>query len=320
MMAKKIQWRSHALRLIGVGLLVFLFSRVDGTQLAAVLSQMDWRWMLLAFVLYVPHLGIKAYRWRYLLARQGIDYPYPLAFTAYLGAVFIGLFTPGRLGEFIKAAHIARDRGVRAGEAFSSVLIDRLFDLFILLALGLVAILNFGAVELAWVLALLLLLLPVGLVLFSHPPFFGWLQARTRFLGRFHGRFFGADGWLTQMHLAYRQIGVGAVYQALLWTVLAYGLFFLQCYLAAYALGLPITYWISSFAIALGSLVALLPISISGLGTRDAAIVAYLSGSGVALEQGLSFSLSIFFIFYVAGGLFGGVCWLIRPVSLIIHQ
>jgi uncharacterized membrane protein YbhN (UPF0104 family) len=71
-----------------------------------------------------------------------------------------------------------------------------------------------------------------------------------------------------------------------------------------------------TFAVALGSLITLLPISISGLGTREAAMIAYLATVGIPAEAALSFSLLVFVTFYVAGGLIGAVAWWIKPVPL----
>ena len=89
-----------------------------------------------------------------------------------------------------------------------------------------------------------------------------------------------------------------------------------RCYLLALALGLKTSFIQISFAVALGSLVTLLPISISGLGTREAAIVAYLGTAGVPAEMALSFSLLVFLTFYVAGGLMGAVAWWVKPIQI----
>jgi len=87
-------------------------------------------------------------------------------------------------------------------------------------------------------------------------------------------------------------------------------------YLLALALGLPIKFVPVSYAIALGSLVTLLPISISGLGTREATIIAYLSTLGISAEAALGFSLLVFATFYLGGGLMGAAAWWLKPVPL----
>ncbi len=71
-----------------------------------------------------------------------------------------------------------------------------------------------------------------------------------------------------------------------------------------------------TYAAAIGSLVTLLPVSISGLGTREAAIIAYLGAQGVTSEGALGFSLLVFFTFYIAGGIIGAAAWWVKPVPL----
>ncbi len=53
--------------------------------------------------------------------------------------------------------------------------------------------------------------------------------------------------------------------------------------------------------------VQLVPISVSGLGVREASLVMLLPGYGVPMEQALSFSLVIFGML-VFSGLIGGLC------------
>jgi uncharacterized membrane protein YbhN (UPF0104 family) len=84
----------------------------------------------------------------------------------------------------------------------------------------------------------------------------------------------------------------------------------------ALALDMSLSYIQVSYAVAIGSLVTLLPISISGLGTREAAIIAYLGTAGVSDEQALGFSLLVFATFYVGGGILGAVAWWFKPAPL----
>ena len=63
------------------------------------------------------------------------------------------------------------------------------------------------------------------------------------------------------------------------------------------------------------SLAMLLPVSVSGFGTREAAAI-FLMGQmyGIPKEQAISFSLLCFGVFNVFGGLVGLVCWLLMPL------
>jgi hypothetical protein len=129
-------------------------------------------------------------------------------------------------------------------------------------------------------------------------------------------RLFATDGWLAELRAGMRLLSLPGALLAAALTVLAYGIFFGQCYMLALALDMPLSYTQVSYAVAIGSLVTLLPISISGLGTREAAIIAYLGTAGISDEQALGFSLLVFATFYLAGGMLGAVAWWLKPAPL----
>jgi len=304
-------------KLFGPLLLIVLLWQVDFGALARTMGQADWRFVIGAIALNVPMVLCKSLRWQALMRPQSIHYSTLNAYLAYFGSLFIGLLTPGRLGEFVKALHVSRDCNIPLARALSSVLVDRLYDLSMLLLVGSAALLTLihSGTELL-TLAVALVVLAIPLVLFLHSATFAFFQRIGCRFGRLGQRLFGPDGWLTELRAGMRQLSPRSALLAAGLTVLAYGIFFGQCYLLALALALPLSYLQVSYAVAIGSLVTLLPISISGLGTREAAIIAYLGTADIASEQALGFSLLVFAAFYVAGGLFGAVAWLIKPAPL----
>lgn len=273
----------------------------------------------LAIILNVPQISIKAFRWRGLLQSMHIKYGIWPAFLAYLGSIFIGLLTPGRLGEFVKVLHLSKDREVPAGRAWASVLVDRIFDLSALLIFGGAALISLGDDTLGGAtiaLSLPFIVLVAALYFFLNDRTFATIQVigrKNSFLGR---AVFQDSGWLSELRGGFQQISVPRLLGSSILTVAAYGIFFTQCYLLVRALSLPIGFLQVSYAVALGSLVTLLPVSVSGLGTREAAIVAYLGNSGIPVESALVFSLSVFLTFYVAGGLIGSVAWWLKPAPM----
>lgn len=315
--------RKNWLRLIGLALLLFLLWQIDVRQLVTVLTQVAPLPLGVAILLNIPQISLKACRWRWLLRAQQTQYGIWAATLSYFGSIFIGLLTPGRLGEFVKAMHVNQDCDVAMGQAFSSVLADRLFDLYALLVVGGAALLSLTA----WRdsnsvlgLALLALLLTLPLAVFLHEGVFGRIRMMGSYLGRPGWWLFASQGWLLELRNGLRQLSLPWLLAAVGMTVLAYTIFFGQCYLLALAVGLKTGFVQVSFAVALGSLVTLLPISISGLGTREAAMIVYLGVVGVPAEAALGFSLLVFVTFYVAGGLLGAVAWWMKPVQLPITR
>lgn len=305
------------LRLAGLVLLVVLLIRLDFSEIGAALQDADLRLIALAVLCVIPLIAVKTVRWQGILQAQAIRMAFGPALLAYFGSLFVGFLTPGRLGEFIKAVHVQHDCDVPLAQAFSTVLADRLFDLYTLLAVGSAALLTLALAgyELLAVLGLVVVL-TLPLMLFLRDDTFGWVRHVGLRFGAVGRTLFAEDGILPQ-------IRVGLLHLTWRWTawatgltVVAYGIFFGQCYLLARALDLAVGFVPVMFAVALGSLVTLIPVSISGLGTREAAMIAYLDTAGISAEAALSFSLLVFVTFYIAGGVIGALAWWIKPVPL----
>jgi len=310
---EKIPW----VRLIGILLLVILLWQLDMATVAQIMRQTNPALLAAAIALNLPMVLLKSLRWQALMFPQEIRYSVGKAYTAHFGSIFIGFLTPGRLGEFVKAVHINQDCGVPMGKAVSGVLADRLFDLSALLLVGGTALLTLsgGRTELAALIGAALWLLP-ALLFFLNDRLFTFIRQVGLKLGSPGRKLFAADSWLLDIRRGLRQLSWPWVVTAILLTALAYALFFSQCYLLALSLNLPIGFAVSSYAVALGSLITLLPLSISGLGTRDVAIIAYLGAAGVPPAAALGFSLLVFFTFYLSGGLMGALFWWLKPVPL----
>lgn len=308
--------KNWGLRSLGLLLLIGLLLRVDLRQLVRLMQQAEVLPVIMALLLLLPLITIKTLRWQALLRAQSVHIRIQPALLAYFGSLFIGLLTPGRLGEFVKAVHVRQECGTPLTYAISSVFTDRLFDLYLLLIVGGAALLALapGSIELgALIGSFVVVTLP--LILFLNDYTFGWVQ--RDWLSRRQDTTIGRPvTWLIEVRSGMRMLSWPRLLSSTGFTILAYGVFFTQCYLLARALDLDLSFIEVSYAVALGSLVTLIPISISGLGTREAAIIAYLSTSGISAEQALGFSLLVFLTFYLGSGLLGAVAWWIKPAPL----
>ncbi len=310
--------RGWGLRSVGLVLLVILLIQVDYHQVLQVLRGADLWLVAGAMALIFPLIWLKTVRWQRILRSQAVLFRTGPALLSYFGSLFIGFLTPGRLGEFVKALHVSQDCNVPSARAFSTVLTDRLFDLYALLLVGGVALLTLPAGDtqvLAVMASATALIAP--LILFLNPATFGWIQRIGLKWKGFGQKLLMPGGWLSEMRDGVRQLTWNAIVVAIILTVLAYLVFFGQCYLLARALRLEVDFIAVSYAVALGSLITLLPISISGLGTREATMIAYLGTQGVAPESALGFSLLVFMTFYLGGGLIGAVAWWLKPAPLV---
>ncbi|HDZ27340.1 MAG TPA: flippase-like domain-containing protein [Candidatus Aminicenantes bacterium] len=102
----------------------------------------------------------------------------------------------------------------------------------------------------------------------------------------------------------------------ILLTVFSYSLFFFQCFLIAKSIGLQISYFDLALIMSIVNIITLIPISISGLGTREASMIFLFKLIGLPTEAAISFSLLIFFVFFICGGLMGFIAWWLNPVKI----
>ncbi len=305
------------LRLIGLVMLGILLLQSDLGRLGALAKEANLPLIIVSLGANFPLIAIKAFRLKVILRPHAVSYEFGKAYLAYWSSIYLGLLTPGRLGEFARVAYVRRDCNVSTSQGLSSVLTDRILDLYALLAFGGIAIMNLKVKAIHfWVPVCAALFLTLPLALFLHPYSFSLLRRYGRGLGKLGEKVFAGDQWLSRMRSSLCQLSWSRLAGAICLTILAYTLFFVQCYLIALALDLQLGLIEVTYVSAMGSLVTLLPISISGLGTREAAIVAYLHTLGVPQEMALGFSLMLFANFHVAGGLIGAVAWSIRPLPL----
>lgn len=92
-------------------------------------------------------------------------------------------------------------------------------------------------------------------------------------------------------------------------TFIGYSIFYYQCYLMALSLRIPISLFGVIFCISISSLMSLIPITISGIGTRDATLIFLFSLLGLTKEAAVSFSIIFLSIVYITTAIFGGIAW-----------
>lgn len=301
---------------VGIILVVLLLRQVDLAEVAVHLANASPAHLLSALILLFPLIGIKALRWLVVTKRTADRSLYAGALAAYFAGLLLGFVTPGRLGEFWRA-HFARKRfGVSWPNALQGVFVDRLLDLALLLGIGGAAVLallpqrvwsggaGWAAITVSIIVVLGLLLAPRSLV-----------RGLRSVLNRF-GRGGQLLDWLEQLET----VPASRTLMALGLTILAYGIFFAQGILLARSLGIQIDASTVIFSVAIASLAALLPVSVSGLGTREWALTYSLGTVGVPLDQSLAFSALIFLAFNVFGGLVGGLVWLLIIPRELRHR
>jgi glycosyltransferase 2 family protein len=291
------------LRLVGVVLLValVLIFKIDLGKTAALVAHADLFLVALAVIFFVPFLAAKALRWQVILRDLNIPISFGVAVKLYALGLGAGMVTPGQVGDAVKVAYL-RDRGL--GRALLSVLLDRLWDVLVLLLLaGSGAFLFWQQLEGEWLAIGLLAVGSVVLLGITASP--RAQQALLRLVARLRAPGRGED------HYEPVQLRPSQILRQLAFTLVATAVVYFRLYLLTSALNVHLDLIPFVAAMSLATIAALLPISISGLGARDAVLLLIAGSIGITREQALGVSALILFL-SVVNGLVGLGVWLLQ--------
>lgn len=297
-----------------LGLILFLFIlwRIDEKQMMAILLQSKSKYLVLGLLLTIPLTLIKSMRWRRILKALNYEYPIALSCSAYFAGQFWGLVSPARVGEFIKVRYL-QARNVSVVDATFSVLIDRISDVISLFFIGALSLLfwvdKFEIFPYLVIIILSALFVITALVALSlRKAFLNQLlkvvpeKLRIKILEFLQG--------FRQNIVYIRPNDYGSFF---LYTHAGWVIYFTLAYSLALALSIDLPFLtLMSYVAITASVVVLIPVSISGIGTRDATLIFLFSTQGISMELAVSFSVLMFatqaFLAFI-----GFTAWAIKP-------
>jgi uncharacterized protein (TIRG00374 family) len=304
-------------RLIGLIILILILAQVDLKTTLVTLADVHWGYLLLALAVDPLQFGLKSLRWQRLLHLQEIRYPLREALLAFMAGLFLGLVTPGRVGEMGKAFYLKQDHEVPVSVGLANVLVDRLFDLYTISILGTLGLALFRLLP-GWALALIVvgtsgtLLIPLALLSERLAAQANLILRQLPVVRAYQDR---AAKAISRFQKGLRPLLTPGLVVPLLLTVVAYSVFFAQAWLLSRALSLDIGFAYLIMCLSVAGVITLLPISFSGLGTRDAILIVLFAPLGLAAEQAVAYSTLFFLTFYVGGGVLGAIAWQVKPLA-----
>ncbi|HKO92302.1 MAG TPA: lysylphosphatidylglycerol synthase transmembrane domain-containing protein [Polyangiaceae bacterium] len=293
--------------LIGLGLAIVLAGHVDFPRCWETLRSIPLLSVAFATSACCLNVLLKAFRWHRMARQLSIQIPLQVSLAAFCSGAFWGLFTIGRVGELMRMEALL-DRTPSKLTALATCTTDRAIDLaFLIFAAGIAAILSLAPwsvgvrTALAFSATLAVGSATLGL---SH-------MVRTRLLpqlarkepellpggGRLQALLRGAGPLLiasSDLLLRWQVI------ETLALTALSWGAYLVTVDALMAGVGMAVPFSALSVTAPLSAVVAALPISFQGIGTRDAVFVFMLASYGVTTTQAVSLSLAILGVAYLA--------------------
>jgi uncharacterized protein (TIRG00374 family) len=300
-----------ALRLaVGGGVIALLLLRSDLHAVSKAISAARLGYVVLALGLLIGMLIVGSFRWQMILPSLDLSYPTKTVLRLYFVGTFFNAFLPTGVGGDAYKAMRMRDEPGSLGRALGSVFFDR--------GAGFVALALIGLVGALWQLAagdetrvpitaavLTVLMLATAAVLYplSRRLHAGPQPEGSRFRTRVAGTLRNVAVIARDKRLAVRVLLLGIVVQ---------GLLLAANVVLTLALHLSVPVAAMAAILVITALAAALPISINGLGLREAAYVWCLTAYGVSRDQATAFAFlmlglllatsAIGGLVYVAGG------------------
>ena len=306
-----IKWSS---RFVGVLLFVYILSRVDISQTVSSFSGVSpGTWLAVAAICFAILL-VKAARWMWIMKAQGIELSLRETVLIHFSSTFLGMVTLGRLGEFIKIAYLM-ERGYAFTDSLCNVILDRSMDIAVLFGIFLVAL---PALSDALGPAMLWCALAAGVFfcLVTAVLFFADLRTMAiRFLMKL-GVFIRYRPTIRAelSEFLVRQQGYRQSFLALAvaTTLLSWCIYLFMYFMLASRLGIQVSSLYLTGCVTASLFISMIPISISGIGTRDVALIYLLGHIGISNEKAVAFSFSFLCVNAIVS-LYGMVCWFILP-------
>ena len=286
---------------ISAAILFFIFRIIGLEKVYSELANANIFYVFVSFVFVFLAIFLKSLRWKNIagLFNAHISIRESLKYT-YISLAF-GMITPGRVGEFIKAKYLNDKSNVGVMKSLITVTLDKLFDVVALMGFALIGLsfFDFGIpVPPTIFMILLVLYLVILLAFFFYPE--KLVMAAKFFIPEKYKSKLNFFSEFNRSHLS------SLCFSALIWIFFSFSAFFILK-----SLGISNTpLLVIIVAVPLMALSSLLPISLGGVGVREAVAISLFLAIGVAVEKSLVFSLIYTFNGFIVPAIIGTFIYL----------
>ena len=301
---------------ISASLIAFLIK----TQIKAfsdiieILKSSDKVLLLLSFSTHALGTYITAFRWKALLNTQKVKLSTSTLSATVLVGSFFNNFLPTSIGgDVFRTYDVSKKAKIPLGTSASVILVERFSGVVSAAIYAVVALfLGFTTIGHRSVIIPIVIFFVVTVILailIINPYLFR--------LGKISGKFKFMRKLTEKLSNVYNTLASFKKYKVVLIEVLIFSFLLqftviLNWYLAAMALGINLTLTSFIFIVPVVAVIAMIPISIGGIGLRENSLAFIMVAMGVNNEKAALCSLIILFMLIIMGGV-GGIIYIIRP-------
>jgi uncharacterized membrane protein YbhN (UPF0104 family) len=291
-------WVKLTATVVLLGLVVW---RSQPQQIAHGAARLGVGSLLVAALLTLPFLLLKAIRWLLMLRYAGSDATFREATVSLIGGMGVALITPARLGELARIGYLRDPRKLRLS---GLVLLDKFFDV---LALVLMSVAGAWLIV-GWEVGVLLAACGLAGLLFAFlpqtvDPIIQHLVRRVPMGGR-----------TAEFVSSLESLNPTAALMYLALTLAAFAVVILQFWIILHG-ARPIGFSVAMQTFPLVILTNIVPITIAGLGLREGASVLLLGHFHVAAGLAAISAFAMFFLNTALPGFAGALLPMVRGLN-----
>ena len=288
---------------VSASLLAILAASMDGAQLRRVLASVEPGWVAAAVAIHFVTVALSLWRWRVVVACFGIGASLGrLLHLLLIGYGFNLVLPTGLGGDAVRAYYLAQREDAWLPTTLMTTFLDRFFGLFGLILVGTVAVaiepIPIQGRSLLPLFALLLAGFVVAAGLLFHPRAQGLLTGWLGRVGRVElaGRLDEVAQALQRLRRSPIALAAGIGLSVTIQLVVI-----ATTWVAARALGFEAPLAVFAAFVPVINLTLVFPLTINGLGVREAAYYVLFSEIGVPIEEAVLLSLLTFLVMNVPG-------------------
>ena len=309
------------LPLIGIVLFAYIVWETGIEKILESFHTINLFYVLISIGFILIVLLLRALRWKLIIRAHEFDESVLKCGKLLLIGLFTGIITPGKIGDAARAFYL--DKNQSFGKRLSTVIVDRMVDIIVTIIFALIGILLLNellgyTVLSFWLIAGFCAAFFIGLYLLTKKslvqrligPIFNFFVPEKHKKGMsstFHD-FYSAVGKLKKKRFN--------LFVIIIFTVIIWLLTIVEILFFGLILGISFDYWFMLSVISITAIIEIIPISVSGLGTREAFWLVVLPFIGMTSGTIISFSLVYLFFGIWLWAFIGFLLWLKNPLKL----
>lgn len=296
---------------VGIVLFVYILVKIDLNEVFMEIRQADIIYLLISILFLIFMLIVGTFKWHVIALKQDIKVPFWEAFKINIISDFYGFVTPSKFGSIVRADYLKKYTNDNIGKGLFNFTLDKILDIASLFVLSILF-----AVILSSKIGKDQFSLPIGLfiTLFAVFVLISLVfinKKRSKFILRFFYRRLIPEKMKNKVRLTFdsfyesipkkRYFVIFFLLNLISW-INVYAVMF--CVGKSLEINLPFFYFLAILPI--GTLIAMIPITVNGFGTREASLIKLFGFFGIGAAKVFSMSLINIFISGILPSLFGG--------------